>query len=106
MNLQEYKKLKDAGVIRKIEKTNNDDSDALTYVIYVKKWDVEKARVGVLEALSDEVLTITAKELAAKEVAIAEETALIAEFKADVVVEVEDEEDGLVDEKLTEETDE
>jgi hypothetical protein len=85
MSLQEYKKLKDAGVIRKIEKTNTDDANALTYVIYIKKWDAEKAKVGVLEALSDEVLTITAKELAAKEVTIAEETALIAEFKADVV---------------------
>ena len=60
INLAEYKTLKEKGMINKVQKTNVDTPDALTYAVYVKKYELDGSKVV---RLADEVQAVTHTEL-------------------------------------------
>lgn len=85
-DVKSYNSLKEKGVINKVEKTNEDIPDALTYAVYIKKFEIDGTK---LVQLPDEVQAITNKELVerrAKVLADAKaEAASIDAFIADAV---------------------
>jgi len=60
INLAEYKTLKEKGMINKVQKTNVDTPDTLTYAVYVKKYELDGSKVV---RLADEVQAVTHTEL-------------------------------------------
>lgn len=79
-NLQEYERLKTKGLINKVEKTNTTTPEALTYAVYVKKYELDGA---VVVQLPDEVITVTEQDLSDRVEALRAEIASIEAFKAD-----------------------
>lgn len=60
MNIQEYSELKAKGLINKVQKTNTESEDTLTYAVYVKKFELDGS---VAKQLPDEVQAFVHKEL-------------------------------------------
>jgi len=60
IDLSQYKILKEKGLINKVQKTNTDTPDALTYAVYVKKYELDGADAV---QLPDEVSAVTHVEL-------------------------------------------
>lgn len=86
MDIKTYNQLKTDGLINKVQKTNIDTPDALTYAVYIKKFEVQGSK---LVQLADEVQSVTHKELQdkrAKSIADSkEEVSSIDTFIADAV---------------------
>jgi len=59
-DLKSYTALKEKGLINKVQKTNAESEDTLTYAVYVKKYELDGANVV---QLPDEVSSVTHKEL-------------------------------------------
>jgi hypothetical protein len=59
-DLAQYNKFKEKDLINKVQKTNTESEDALTYAVYVKKFELDGASVV---QLPDEVASVTHKEL-------------------------------------------
>lgn len=55
-----YTELKESGLVNKVQKTNSDTPDALTYAVYVKKYELVGSEAV---QLPDEVQVVTHKEL-------------------------------------------
>jgi len=81
-DIKQYQSLKDKGLINKVEKTNEDTPEALTYAVYLKKFEVDGTQ---LKQLPDEVQSITEKELTDRVDEIDKEKEAIDAFKADAV---------------------
>ena len=60
MDIKEYPTLKINGMINKVQKTNTDSIDTLTYAVYLKKYELDGA---VAVHLPDEVQAFTHTEL-------------------------------------------
>lgn len=45
IQISEYQTLKDKGLINKVQKTNTETPEALTYAVYVKQYHLEGAEV-------------------------------------------------------------
>lgn len=60
MDIKQYNQLKADGLINKVQKTNTDTPEALTYAVYIKKFEIQGSR---LVQLSDEVQSIADNEL-------------------------------------------
>jgi hypothetical protein len=56
MDIKEYPTLKTDGMVNKVQKTNVDDVDSLTYAVYLKKYELDGA---VAKQLPDEVQAFT-----------------------------------------------
>lgn len=69
-----YQTLKEKGLINKVQKTNTDSEDALTYAVYIKKFELDGADV---KQLPDEVSSVTHAEL------IERKAKVLAEAKAE-----------------------
>lgn len=86
IDLKNYNTLKEKGLINKVQKTNTDVPEALTYAVYTKKFELDGAEAV---QLPDEVQAITHAELLerkAKVLADAKaEAAAIDAFIADAV---------------------
>jgi len=80
--IQQYAQLKADGMINKVQKTNIDTPGALTYAVYIKKFEIQGTK---LVQLSDEVTAITAKELNDRLAELVAEKASIEAFIADAV---------------------
>ena len=80
IDLKQYKTLKTDGTINKVQKTNTDVPDALTYAVYTKKYELDGATV---KQLPDEVQAVTEVELDARVVELQAEIDAITAFKAD-----------------------
>lgn len=59
-DVKTYANLKAKGVINKVEKTNEETPDALTYAVYIKKFEIDGTK---LVQLPDEVQSAAHKEL-------------------------------------------
>ena len=59
-DIKSYSQLKEKGLINKVEKTNEETEDALTYAVYIKKFEIDGTK---LVQLPDEVQSATHKEL-------------------------------------------
>ena len=59
-DVKSYSELKEKGLINKVEKTNEETEDALTYAVYIKKFEIDGTK---LVQLPDEVQSIPHKEL-------------------------------------------
>jgi hypothetical protein len=59
-DLAQYNKFKEKDLINKVQKTNTESEDALTYAVYVKKFELDGASVV---QLPDEVVSVAHKEL-------------------------------------------
>ena len=81
-DVKTYAKLKESGVINKVEKTNEDTPEALTYAVYIKDFEIDGTQ---LVQLSDKVEAISEKELKTRETEIGAEKAAIAAFREDAV---------------------
>ena len=81
-DVKTYQSLKDKGLINKVEKTNEDTPEALTYAVYLKKFEIDGTQ---LKQLPDEVQSVTEKELDDRIDEIDKEKEAIATFKADAV---------------------
>ena len=73
-SLSEYAVLKAKGMINKVQKTNAESLDALTYAVYVKRYELDGADVV---QLPDEVSSVTHIEL------IERKTKVLADAKAE-----------------------
>jgi len=82
MDLKSYETLKTDGMINKVQKTNTDVPDALTYAVYTKKYELDGSTV---KQLPDEVQAVTEVELDARVVELQAEIDAITAFKADAV---------------------
>ena len=80
IDLKQYETLKTNGMINKVQKTNTDVPDALTYAVYTKKYELDGATV---KQLPDEVQAVTEVELDARVVELQAEIDAITAFKAD-----------------------
>lgn len=85
VDAQDYLKKKAAKLITKVQKTNVDSSDNLTYVVYQKAWDTSKASEGIVTPVSDEVITATATELTDRKADLQKEIDAINTLIADAV---------------------
>ena len=74
-DLSLYNLLKSKGLINKVQKTNTNSEDALTYAVYIKNYKLDGAEV-IQEA--DTVESVAAKELAERRAQV------IADSKAEV----------------------
>jgi len=81
-DIKTYQSLKDKGLINKVEKTNEDTPEALTYAVYLKKFEIDGTQ---LKQLPDEVQPITEKELADRVAEIDKEKEAIDAFRADAL---------------------
>lgn len=63
MDLKNYNALKAKGLINKVQKTNTENEDALTYAVYIKRFQLDGAEAV---QLSDEVVSVTHAELVAR----------------------------------------
>lgn len=63
MQISDYATLKEKGLINKVQKTNTDNPDALTYACYVKQYELDGAEVV---QKPDEVTSFTNAELIAR----------------------------------------
>lgn len=59
-DLKTYQTLKEKELINRVQKTNAESEDALTYAVYVKKYELDGAEV---KQLPDEVSSVTHTEL-------------------------------------------
>jgi hypothetical protein len=59
-DLAQYNKFKEKDLINKVQKTNVENEGALTYAVYIKKFELDGADVV---QLPDEVISVTHKEL-------------------------------------------
>lgn len=83
-NLKEYAEKKAKGLINKIQKTNTENEDALTYAVYEKRYKVDNSTVPpTINQVSDEVTAITKKELDARKTELEAELASIEAFIKD-----------------------
>ena len=82
IDLKNYTAQKAGGMINKVQKTNTDSPEALTYAVYTKKFELSGATVV---QLPDEVQAVTEKELNARLVELQAEIDAITAFKADAV---------------------
>jgi len=82
IDLKQYSTLKADGMINKVQKTNTDTPEALTYAVYTKKYELDGATV---KQLPDEVQAVTEVELDARLVELQAEIDVITAFKADAV---------------------
>ncbi len=86
IDLKNYNLLKEKGLINKVQKTNTDVPEALTYAVYIKKFELDGAEVV---QLPDEVQSVTHAELLERKAKIAadakEEKDSIDAFIADAV---------------------
>jgi len=73
-DLKNYQTLKEKGLINKVQKTNTETPEALTYAVYIKKYELDGAEV---KQLPDEVSSVTHAEL------IERKTRVLAEAKAE-----------------------
>ena len=80
MDLKSYETLKTDGMINKVQKTNTDVPDALTYAVYTKKYELNGSTV---KQLPDEVQAVTKVELDARVEELQAEIDAITAFKAD-----------------------
>ena len=80
MDLKSYEILKTNGMINKVQKTNTDVPDALTYAVYTKKYELDGSTV---KQLPDEVQAVTEVELDARLAELQAEIDAIKAFKAD-----------------------
>lgn len=60
IDLKNYTDLKSKGLINRVQKTNTDVADALTYAVYIKRFELDGSAV---KQLPDEVQSVTHKEL-------------------------------------------
>ena len=79
MDIKQYETLKADGMINKVQKTNTDIPEALTYAVYIKKYELNGATV---KQLPDEVTTVTAIELDKKLVDLQAEIDAIKAFRS------------------------
>ena len=82
IDLKQYETLKTDGMINKVQKTNIDVAEALTYAVYTKQYELNGATV---KQLPDEVQAVTEVELDARLVELQAEIDAITAFKADAV---------------------
>ena len=80
IDLKNYAELKASNMINKVQKTNTDVPDALTYAVYTKKYELDGSTV---KQLPDEVQAVTKVELDARVVESQAEIDAITAFKAD-----------------------
>jgi hypothetical protein len=85
-DVKSYSELKAKDLINKVERTNEDTPEALTYAVYIKKFEIDGTK---LVQLADEVQSVTDKELTDLETALdtgyEKDKASIVEFKNDAV---------------------
>lgn len=74
IDLKNYRELKAKGLINKVQKTNTETLEALTYAVYIKKFELDGAEVV---QLPDEVQSVTHAEL------VERKTKVLAEAKAE-----------------------
>jgi len=82
MDIKQYETLKVDGMINKVQKTNTETPEALTYAVYTKKYELVGATV---KQLPDEVQAITEVELDKRLAELQAEIDTIKAFKADAV---------------------
>ena len=83
-NLKDYAEKKEKGLINKVQKTNTETPDALTYAVYEKKYEVDTTTVPpTVNRVSDEVTAVTKKELDDRKAELEAEIASIDAFVAD-----------------------
>lgn len=86
IDLKNYNTLKAKGLINKVQKTNTENEEALTYAVYIKKFELDGAEVV---QLPDEVQSVTHAELLERKAKITadakEEKDSIDAFIADAV---------------------
>jgi len=82
IDFNQYKTLKTDGMINKVQKTNTDVPDALTYAVYTKTYELDGSTV---KQLPDEVQAVTEVELDARLAELQAEIDAIKAFKADAV---------------------
>lgn len=86
IDLKNYSELKEKGLINKVQKTNTDTPEALTYCVYKKNYELDGAEVV---QLPDTVETVTHAELLERKAKIKAdtkaETDAIDAFIADAV---------------------
>ena len=82
--LKDYAEKKEKGLINKVQKTNTETPDALTYAVYEKKYEVDTTTVPpTVNRVSDEVTAVTKKELDDRKAELEAEIASIDAFVAD-----------------------
>jgi len=82
-NLKEYADKKEKGLINKVQKTNEESEETLTYAIYEKRFEMDNTVTPpVIKQLSDEVTAVTKKALDER---VAELEAELASIKAFIV---------------------
>ena len=82
VDLKSYETLKTNGMINKVQKTNTDVPNALTYAVYTKTYELDGSTV---KQLPDEVQAVTEVELDARLAELQAEIDAIKAFKADAV---------------------
>lgn len=82
INIKDYAQLKADGMINKVQKTNTETPEALTYAVYTKKYELDGA---IVKQLPDDVQAVTEKELNDGLAELEAEKADILAFKADAV---------------------
>jgi len=85
-NLKEYADKKAKGLINKVQKTNTENEDALTYAVYEKRYEPDLTQVPpVYEQVADQVTAVTKKELDDRKAELEAEIESIEAFEKDAV---------------------
>jgi len=83
-DLKSYADKKAKGLINKVQKTNTETPEALTYAVYEKKYEVDETTVPpTVNQVSDEVTAVTKKELDDRKAELEAEIASIEAFEND-----------------------
>jgi len=82
IDLKQYKILKTDGMINKVQKTNIDTPETLTYAVYTKKYELNGSTAV---QLPDEVQAVTEVELDARVAELQAEIDAIIAFRTDAV---------------------